>query len=203
MKVNIGDHLTYWGPYQIADALFGFPEDRWSLKETKRGQIARKLGAWLASTKLNDLCEWIHSKRKRKVKVKINNYDVWNMDGTLALIIGPMFVKLKENSHGSGFVDDEDVPEELRSTNAPPTECEWETDDNFHKRFQWLLDEMIWLFNTDHEEILGNYYVFDHSLDWQEQIKNCKVDDAAIDAYRSRLKNGYRLFGKYYESFWS
>ncbi len=47
------------------------------------------------------------------------------MDYTLSHIVVPMLKQLKETKHGAPFVDDEDVPEELKSTSAPPKElCE-------------------------------------------------------------------------------
>jgi hypothetical protein len=59
---------------------------------------------------------WIHSKQKRTVKVRIDSYDTWNMDSTLAHIVLPMLKQLIDNTHGSGMVDLEDVPAELRGT---------------------------------------------------------------------------------------
>jgi hypothetical protein len=34
---------------------------------------------------------------------------------------------IKKDKHGAPFVDDEDVPEELKSTSAPPKENEYDT----------------------------------------------------------------------------
>jgi hypothetical protein len=42
--------------------------------------------------------------------VKVDYWDVWNMDHTLSPIILPMLKRLREVKHGSGFVDMEDVP---------------------------------------------------------------------------------------------
>jgi hypothetical protein len=84
--------------------------------------------------------------QERKIKIQIDKWDTWSMDHTLALIIHPMLVQLQATKHGAPLVDDEDVPEELRSTSAPPLKHEHDTDDNFHKRWDWVLDEMIWTF---------------------------------------------------------
>ena len=56
----------------------------------------------------------------REIDVTIDNYDLWNLDNTLAYIIHPALVKLKEIKNGAPKVDDEDVPEHLKSTSAPP-----------------------------------------------------------------------------------
>ncbi len=85
-------------------------------------------------------------KKERNIKVHIDKYDTWNMDATLAVIIYPMLVQLKATKHGSPSTDDEDVPEELRSFSAPKKENEWDTDENFFKRWDWILDEMLFAF---------------------------------------------------------
>jgi len=68
------------------------------------------------------------------------------MENTLSRIILPMLIQLKATKLGSPCVDDKDVPKHLRSTSAPPKENEWDIDDNHHKRWDWIIDEMIWTF---------------------------------------------------------
>jgi hypothetical protein len=153
--------------------------------------------------------------RKRKVKVHIDDYDVWSVDYTLSLIILPLLKKLKEHKRGAPFVDDEDVPEELRSSAAPPKENEWDTDDNHFKRWDWVLDEMIYSFECCADEDWDEQFcsgVSDYSWEKTEdgkmyQIKEgpnhtFKVDSEAMDKALDRRKNGLRLFGKYYHSLW-
>mgnify|MGYP003351100966 CR=1 FL=1 len=91
MRVRIGPYLNWWGPYQIADLLryVGVPKER-----------RQKIGDRLAGTPLLAICEWIHARRKRTVKVHIDNYDVWGMDNTIALIALPLLKKLKEKKYG-------------------------------------------------------------------------------------------------------
>ena len=87
MKVRIGKYVRWVGPYQIAETLkyIGVSEKQYD-----------KIGKWLSNTWVDGLCQWIHSKQKRRVFVHIDNYDVWSMDSTLAYIILPMLKKLKE-----------------------------------------------------------------------------------------------------------
>ena len=100
---------------------------------------------------------------RRKIKIRIDHYDSWSMDHTLALIIVPMLKQLKATKHGAPFVDDEDVPKELRSIYALPREP-WDTDGNHFKRWEWVLDEMI--------------FAFEHKLndDWQDEFRSGEVD---------------------------
>jgi hypothetical protein len=129
------------------------------------------------------------SSEDREIDIHIDQHDTWGMDHTLALIIHPMLLQLKETKQGSPFVDDEDVPEHLRSTNAPPKEHEWDTDDLFHDRWKWVLDEMIWAFEHKKND------------DWMDPFYE-KLDYESIREIEHRMWNGFRLFGKYYGSLW-
>lgn len=148
--------------------------------------------------------------------IKVDYWDVWSMDHTLSPIILPMLKQLKAVKHGSGHVDDEDVPDELKSTSAPPKENEWDTDDNWHKRWDYVLDEMIWAFeqlsNDDHE---AQFWKTKPEIDFDKHEEdegktvvpvrwkvegNC--DWEAMKAHNKRIDNGTRLFGKYYRGLW-
>lgn len=142
----------------------------------------------------------------RQEDVFIDKWDSWNADHTIALIAAPLLQQLKLTKHGSGMVDDEDVPEELRSTSAPPKENEWDTDDNVHKRWDWVLDEMIWAL-TEHAEGTGDDKFYDHSEvneadDIMAQVAQIKCDYEGLDAYNARKQRGFVLFGKYFQNLW-
>ena len=55
-------------------------------------------------------------KGNQKVSIRIDPWDTWSMDTTLAHIVLPMLKQLKATKHGAPQVDVEDVPEELRPT---------------------------------------------------------------------------------------
>lgn len=143
---------------------------------------------------------------ERKIDVRIDKYDTWNMDHTLSIIVVPMLKQLKATKHGAPHVEDEDVPEALRSTNAPPKENEWDTDEFWFQRWDWVMDEMIWA----HEQMIddtGDDQFYDHSgvddtKGLEEQIGAIKVDREGLDQYHDRINNGLRLFGKYYRGLW-
>jgi hypothetical protein len=84
--------------------------------------------------------------KERKINIRIDKYDTWNMDHTLGLIILPMLKQVQKNKHGAPNTDDEDVPEEIRSTAAAPKENEYDTDEYHFNRWDWIMDEMIWAF---------------------------------------------------------
>ena len=58
---------------------------------------------------------WL-DRRTQTTKVRIDKWDTWSMDHTLAHIVLPMLVQLKESKHGAPYVYPEDVPTELRPT---------------------------------------------------------------------------------------
>jgi len=145
--------------------------------------------------------------------VKIDRYDTWSMDHTLAHIILPMLKQLKKDKHGAPFTNDKDVPKAIRSTSAKPKENEWDTDEFHFERWDYILDEMIWAFEqkiTDDDE--GKF--FDHSAydddkkshKWLDDMtagkSKLKVDLVGLKAHQKRRENGFRLFGAYYQALW-
>ena len=159
---------------------------------------------------------WVQGDQDRTIKIQIDPWDTWSMDHTLAMIIVPMLKQLKETKHGAPFVDDEDVPEELKSMSAPAKENEWDTDDNHFKRWDYVLDEMIWAFqhivNDDNwqEEFYSGTPKF-KSIQLENGMSRFikdtgpdafKVDYVRMQQVEDRIKNGTKLFGKYYRSLW-
>lgn len=212
MKVVIGPYKNWIGPYQIADFIFGNPEKYVDESErTWRHRYSERLGDWLSTDKTgNDsgflkLCQWIESKRQRQVYVRIDKYDTWSMDHTLSLIILPMLKQLHATKHGAPNVDDEDVPDNLKSTSAEPKQEEWDIDSNHFLRWDWVLGEMIWAFEQQKDDADDEFFTHAEKLpgeDFMDTIKRSKVDYEGLDAWQKRKANGYRLFGKYYEALW-
>ena len=159
-----------------------------------------------AVQKVLNVFNWIwFDRRTQKVKVRIDKWDTWSMDHTLAPIILPMLKQLQETKHGAPNVDDVDVPEGLKSTSAEPKENDWDTDSNQFKRWDWALDEMIWSFeqkNLDswEENYYGPYIEGDDGKLLSGHF--AWVDDAGRLKHQERMTNGFRLFGKYYENLW-
>ena len=232
MKVKIGPYTNWVGPYQIADALCFWAKpikDETDIVPRKPDWV-HNFGTWLAERKdgndtwLTKLCEWIHSHQKRQEYVRIDKYDTWGMDHTLALITLPMLKQLKATKHGAPNTDDEDVPDNLKSTSADPKENEWDTDSNHFLRWDYILDEMIFAFECklndkwDEQFWTGEYGDF-IKKPTGEQFLN-PVTNKLEDTYRmeltgdrecdwkgrevmqTRITNGFKLFGKYYEALW-
>lgn len=177
----------------------------------------------------------VKSTKNRKISVRIDKYDIWGMDNTLSHIILPMLKMLRKVKHGAPNTDDEDVPKKLRSTSAPKKKNEYDIDKNHFKRWDYILDEMIWAFsqyNTNWERKFhsGKSDILWQSLDKDrkpvgkprkigaektEEEKNApfsqmvkgpkdtrKFDAKGYKKHEDRMRNGFKLFGKYYMNLW-
>lgn len=201
MKVYLSKYRYHWiSPYTVLEKIIF-----WRKFEYEEPVIEKWVNRLDPTCKaIQAVLDFIHPKIDY---VKIDKWDTWSMDYTLAHIITPMLKQLKETKHGSPFVDDEDVPEELRSSSAPPKENDYDIDENHFKRWDWVLNEMIWAFeqNLDYD---SEEKFFDHSdvetgkHDILGQINKIKIDHEGLKIHQDRKKNGFRLFGKYYQGLW-
>lgn len=214
MKVYIGPYHHWFAPYRWAKKAlrwwYGVDKSPYSLDDyDKVNTIARKKFKWLRTIE-----EWFDARYTRKVKVRVDYYDTWGMDATLSLIILPMLKQLKATKHGSPSVDDSDVPEELKSTNAGPlTEVQISTggtDSNVHKRWDWVMAEMIWAFEQMRDDADSQFHTDadpskprdEPGISFDESMKRGKFDMAGYTAWQSRKTRGLTLFGKYFEGLW-
>ena len=227
MKVKIGPYTRWVGPYQIAEALC------WWAKPVRdehgfqsKPEFVHNFGTWLSTNKygsdswITKVCQWIESKKSRQIYVKIDRYDTWGMDSTLALIVLPMLRQLQATKHGAPNTDDADVPEHLSSTAAAPKESEYDTDSNHFLRWDWVLGEMIFAFECKSDDSWQEKYrsgTIDFKTEpcaWDDAGKptlyqmvsgpndtyECDYEGMAVE--QARITNGFRLFGKYYENLW-
>jgi len=193
MKVYIEPHVDRWVSYihdRYMEKKYGYTD--WPETQTRFENFLEKT---------EDVLQWIYNhsinlyldRKERNIKIRIDRYDTWNMDDTLALIILPMLKQLKETKHGAPAVEFKDVPEELMPPDAEATKklyTHGETDDNYFKRWDYVLDEMIWAFEQKCRD------------DWIEDYHYNKWDTDGANAHQARMSNGFRLFGKYYENLW-
>lgn len=213
MKVYINNYKDHWiSPITIVDYLFFWtdwskcsrnkyviPDEQWVDSPEWADKLADKLKP------LSEAIRWVWSKFDREIRyVKIDHYDVWSMDHTLAYIIVPMLKTLRDVKHGHPLCDDEDAPEEFSSKLVPENESGW--DDNASKRWDWILNEMIWAFeqkiNDDGEAQFYDHTESSKEKDFNESIKKLKVDREGLKNHWDRMANGFRLFGKYYQHLW-
>jgi len=222
MKVYLGPYVLHCSTHEFEQsylAMMHKVEYGWQVEEEEYTKLDKTV-IWLIdkwqdvlNITINKFFAW----KNRKIKVRIDDYDVWSADHTLAYIIHPILVKLKENKHGSPLVDDEDVPDHLKSTAAPPKENEYDTDDNHHDRWGWVLDEMIWAFSQILDDNAdAQFHTGKSDIKWEETEINGKkmyemvrgpedtheFDREGYDKWNARISNGLILFGKYYRGLW-
>ena len=155
-------------------------------------------------------------RRVQKIKIHIDRWDTWSMDHTLAYIVLPMLKQLKERKHGAPYVDLKDVPKELHGKKLTKKQKNnGEVDDKYFERWDWVLDEMIFAFETkvDDGRWEDQFETGEYDLQWKkledgnsEMVKGpnhtAVTDWDGRKAYQDRISNGFRLFGKYYENLW-
>ena len=229
MKIIIGPYKNYFGPYHLAEKLmFWVPKKKDKLYDDQ----VEKFGEWLAhgrstpptptgnllakderpKTWIYRFLLWVSSKRVQKVSVHIDRWDTWSMDHTLAHIVIPMLKQLKETKHGAPNVDNKDVPKELRSD-----AIEGDVSVTHFKKWDWVMDEMIFAFESKQNDWEEQFQSGEHDIQWikitEGKLKShsemvngpndtYKIDWIGRNAYQKRISNGFRLFGKYFESLW-
>jgi len=219
MKIYISNYRYHWiSPYTILEHIFFWTD--WSKCGRNKGVIEDKdyvdhpewVERWAKriepiSTAIRVVLDFIHP---RIQYVKIDRWDTWSMDHTLAHIILPMLKQLDKTKHGAPYTNDEDVPEYLRSHMAQPKENEWDTDSLHFMRWDWILAEMIWAFeqeirDDDEAEFFDHSECGDEKFPWDKDgqyVSKVKVDREGLEAHQKRKANGFRLFGKYYQNLW-
>jgi hypothetical protein len=164
----------------------------------------------------------------QRVDIHIDEWDTWSMDGTLAKIIYPMLIQLKNSKHG--------VPSEMvNDVGGEP----WSEQDSFDfykethdasweiasRRWDETLDKMIWSFEQlAYKDYDSQYHHGDAAFDWVKTDKTYpnpvtgKVeatwkmidknpdehwyDHVGHQKHEEKIQEGLELFGKFYRSLW-
>lgn len=168
-----------------------------------------------------------YHKSGRKIDVKIDGYDVWSFDHTLAYIILPGLIELKITKHGipGDFVD---VGGEKHISQQSFDFYEESHDEAFEegsKRWDEVLDKMIWSFyqliDDDWEQ---KYHYGEAKYEFKKLEKTMLnpitnkdetlsemidtnpdehwFDVDGYELHNQRIQEGIDLFAKYYRSLW-
>lgn len=231
MKVYIGPFKHWYGPYQLAESLcfwvkdipneigiltkpewvhnfgeflaHGFTRDESDKSKNKHINKERPI-TWLYKFLL-----WIDSKRERKVYVKIDEYDTWNMYNTLALIILPMLKQFKMKKQGYPMIEIDEIPK-----SALPL-------DDHEGRWNWVLNEMIWAFKqlqpdydweSQYYSGEADFYFTPYKTDENGKVTmyqmetgpndTFKMNEEGIRIHQERIDKGLKMFGKYFQHLW-
>ena len=161
-------------------------------------------------------------RKNRAETVVIDDYDVWNLDHSLALIIVPALKILKEKKQGAPFVDNEDVSNELRASDEDlhTYSKSGETDEHYFDRWDYVMDEMIFAFESKLEDWEEQFASGENDVKfveipdkkdeegeplwtWEHGPNHTReYDIEGREKYQARITKGFKLFGKYYNGLW-
>ena len=218
MKVYMNKYKYHWlSPYTICEKICWWREIDYDEPWVK--QVVKVLDPVMILWQ--DFLDFVDPKINY---VKIDPWDTWSMDSTLTPIILPMLKQLRKHKHGAPSTDDEDVPANLRSTTPAAQKAKkesWDSDGNHFKRWDWIMDEMIWAFEQLADDSWEEQYFTGKSdIVWvpskeldakgrpltYEMKKGPgdtrKYDKKGYAKHSARIDNGLRLFGKYFRALW-
>ena len=163
---------------------------------------------------------------KRRINVEIENFDTWGLDHTLALIILPALIQLKNTKHGvpSQFTERVGGDFDRNLTFDFIKEDENEVFNKLCDGWDEVLDKMIWSFQqlTLDEDYDSKYHHGKMDLGWKpiaitnpatgiveemfEMVdKNPNehwYDQVGHMLHEKRIQEGLELFGKYFRNLW-
>jgi hypothetical protein len=149
---------------------------------------------------------------EQEISVKIDKWDTYSMDHTLANIIHPMLIQLRDTTNSAPFIPFEDRPPHL--IGSVPVRERGDIDEFHEQAWDWVLTEMVHAFESKLVEDWqrqfwsgeSDWTVEESDTDFARMVHGpnhtleCDVD--GMQKYQDRISNGFRLFGKYYENLW-
>lgn len=163
----------------------------------------------------------------RRINVEINEYDTWGLDHTLALIILPALIQLKQNKHGvpSEFIERIGGDMDRNYCFDFIKDDEDEVFDQLCDKWNEVFDKMIWSFQQivldDYDD---KYHHGKMDIGWKQTEKQYpnpltgqmehmyemvdnNPDEHWYDyvghmLHEERIQEGLELFGKYYRNLW-
>ena len=226
MKVYKSCYRNHWiSPYTIIDYAFFWTD--WSKCSRSKGLVDDMewvdCPKWVdkavdyvkpISRAIQSVLDFIHPKIDY---VKVDQWDTWSMDSTLAPIILPLLKQLKEQKCGHGWVEDADVPDNLKSTAEGVTKEENCWDSNAEDRYDYIIDEMIFAFECLVDDSWEDKFrsgemdiVWETCEDNSKLKRMCpgpnhtyKCDYEGMKVVQARISNGLRLFGVYFQTLWT
>lgn len=191
MKVYLGNYVYPITTYDIASKIIFWNNNEYRKKLNSilkfglsYNQNSKKLSI------LSKVLNKYNSYQKRKVFIKIDDYDVHNLDYTLSLIIEPALKKLLNDEWLSFKADNEDLPKELQISDDEYKLISFtylendprlpEIYNRLEQQSKYIINKMIYAFN----------------------ILNSTESDKIKEDYKKEIDEGLRLFGKYFRNLW-
>lgn len=191
MKAKISDFKYFFGVHELTELLkyFGVPE-----------RTREKVFNWIINnTQLSDYLNKFHEWRTRdgvqRVKIKIHNYDTCNADVTLAYLIIPILMKLRDTTHS--FPPDD----EIRSV------------EDWKEVLNKIISSMEHIINNDWEDqytIVQPEIDMDNDEEYDEKTQSRplkwktegKYDWEGLKKHNAEIQEGCELLGKHFRNLW-
>lgn len=164
-------------------------------------------------------------KGKRKIKIKMDGYDTWNLDSTLAYILVVALKQMKKDNNGiPSTMFGDDYKTDLRkgeSRKAYKNRLK-KSESVALKRWLEILDKMIWSFQQINRDYQTQYYSGRSDIRWvllketkdlpeDKQLYEMKkgpkdtfrVDRKGLQKHEERIQEGIDLFAKHFRSLWT
>lgn len=145
--------------------------------------------------------------KERKVNIRIDKWDTWNVDNTLSLIIEPMLKQFKATKGGHPCVGN-DIPEGCKTCSC-------------QKDWDIILDKMIFAFESLNNDYEDQYYSGKIDIVWTPidakgnetpDGEYRRMDKGPNDTHKfdvegwknheARIQEGLELFGKHFRNLW-
>ena len=165
---------------------------------------------------------------KRRISVEIDNFDTWGLDHTLALIILPALIQLKQTKQGvpSTFVNRIGGDMDSNFCFDFIKEDENEVFDKLCESWNTALDKMIWSFQqiSIDEDYDSKYHHGKMDIEWEKTPKQYPnpvtgqleymyqmvdrnpdkhwYDSVGHQLHEERIQEGLELFGKHFRDLW-
>jgi hypothetical protein len=177
---------------------------------------------WFLDVTINS---FLHIFDRRSI-IKFNRSDFLCIDSTLSDIILPLVKEVKREKQGVPCIDNEDVPEELRTEEDLFSKCNHSDKEMelLTAKWDYVLDEIIFAFEKLKEGGWEDEFHSGH-IDFkfvpvdkegnevpEEEAElfrmdrgpndTSKLDIEGLKAMDARIQNGTMLFGKYYRALW-
>lgn len=222
MKYITRKPVNWFGPYQLF-----YPVEKFLIKlgytEDQAFDFVHDIVEHIPNRPFELIDKFRRSLPWNKQVVKIDKWDTWNMDTTLAHIILPMLKQLKETKHGIPCEFAEVGGENWNSQLCFDFYSE-DTNQLFEEkavaRWDEVMDKMIWSFEqklldaTSEDAYWEPYWEDMTPEEVVEETENSiykqldvehprkKINREKMEEYRRRVDEGFELFGKYYQSLW-
>ena len=203
MKVYLSNYRNHWiSPYTILEkVVFWKKLDRYSDRTKKVVDI------------LNPICEGLKkvldTVHPEVNYVKVDSFDTWNLDTTLAPIILAGLIEFKKHKGGLpmefGYIGGEDYEDQKHFDFYKTNQ---ELSDKASQQWDITLDKMIFAFEhiVDRDDWEQKFCSgeFDRSIAiGQEGWKGTYTCDyEGINRVNAQIQEGLELFGKYYRHLW-